>query len=158
MRRPNQHTNASPQWCDPTLPERPAGAALTVDPAYPPPTTSQAPFCDWPSGVQMASYPDACGAFAPNLPRLSNAGVMQARVQARQRMMASASMPMPLSGCPQFWEPCGSYMGKQRCCPSGVGTTDPRWVSPKRPHWPNPEPRFARTTRALQRVLGGRSW
>lgn len=42
------------------------------------------------------------------------------------------SVPRLWSGkCKEGWESCGT-----RCCPSGVGTTDPRWVDPHRPHWP----------------------
>lgn len=127
--------------CQPSWPDLGAGVALTVDPSMPPPTTAQTPFCDWPAGSQVPSYPEDCRGFLPPQPRLSNVGRgLRARVLSRQAALLHGSIPRPASGCPQFWEPCGTYMGKVRCCPSGKGTTDPSWVSPKRPHWPSKEP------------------
>ena len=72
MRRLNQHTSADPQWCQPSWPNLPAGASLTVDPSRPPPTTAQTPFCDWPAGQQVASYPQSCLQTIVAQPRLSN--------------------------------------------------------------------------------------
>lgn len=89
-------------------------------------------------------------------PRLANAGTMQARVLARQA--ARRTSGTSVRGCPAFWEPCGTSMGKVRCCPSGKGTTDPDWVSPARPHWPprgpNPVSVAGRAERLARNMWG----
>lgn len=69
----NQHTSGVPQPCWPQWPDLPAGASLTIDPSRPPPTAQQHPFCDWPSGEQVPSYPPP-GCDVPLSPRLSNPG------------------------------------------------------------------------------------
>lgn len=157
----NQHTSADPQRCQPTWPDLPPGASLTVDPSRPPPTTAQTPFCDWPSGEQVPSYPEACRGMIVPQPRLGNPrggqrrSVLQATVLRRQATRLRGSMPMPREGCPMHWEPCGTYQGKIRCCPSGEGTTDPSWVSPRDPHWP-PKPNVTtRRARIVRRTKTG---
>lgn len=192
MRLRNQHTDS--RGTPPPRPLWPAGApgaALTIDPSMPPPTTAQEPFCDWPPGRQVPSYPEHMRGVVPRTPRLGNAapvgraptgslarcyaqcvknyppgssrvtcyndckawrsapsgtaGSLQGRVIARQRQRIAAGPTIPAwcvgweCECPSFWEPCGTHAGKVRCCPSGSGTTDPSWVSPKQPHWPNPK-------------------
>lgn len=97
-RVPNQYTvageyggqmmAAAPQAlppCQPTWPDLPPGAALTLDPSRPPPTTAQRPFCDWPPGSQVPGSPQNCQGVVPPQPRLSNVGRgLHGRVLARQ--------------------------------------------------------------------------
>ncbi|MDP3910846.1 MAG: hypothetical protein Q8Q14_10700 [Gemmatimonadales bacterium] len=89
----NEHTSGDPRWCWPQWPDLPAGASLTIDPSMPPPTTAQTPFCDWPAGKQVPSYPEGCRNMVPTQPRLSNAGSMHARVRARQAARRQSNPP-----------------------------------------------------------------